>query len=102
MRIHRRAQTPVLVSFIGAPALAVADEETLLGGEFIQGLQVLSLGVFLPRHVSQNQSAQIGDILAQCEFSVDLDVVNDRVVLQRSFLRSLPHCRAMGDDGEAT
>src|ERR1700682_2229522 len=79
MRIDRGPQALVLLAFIRAPALTIADEESLLWSKFVNRLQLLSLGVVLPRHVSEDQAAHVGDILTQRQFAVDLDVVNDGI-----------------------
>ena len=62
-----------------APALAVADEETLIGSEAFDRLELLTLGVVLPRQVGEQQAAQVGNIFAQRQLAVDLDVVDDGV-----------------------
>ena len=79
MRVHCGAHPLGLVARLATPALPVAHKESLLRGEPVERLQGLSLGVDLPRHVSQDQPAEIGDILAQRQLAVDLDVVNDGV-----------------------
>ena len=68
-----------LVADLAAPALPVADEEALVGREAVDRVQRLGFGVILPRHVGQEQAAQVGDIFAQRQLAVDLDVVDDRV-----------------------
>src|SRR5438477_779607 len=65
VRIDRGAQPFGLVTRLSAPALAVADEESLVGRETIEWFQFLILRVFLPRHVGQEKAAEIGDIFAQ-------------------------------------
>src|SRR5271167_1373188 len=53
MRVHRGAQTFGFIARLAAPALAVADEEALLGSQVIQRFELLVPGVILPRHVGQ-------------------------------------------------
>jgi hypothetical protein len=60
--------------------LGKADEETLLGGEASDGLELFSGGGGFPGAVGEDQAAQIGDVLAEREFAVDLDLVNDGVL----------------------
>ena len=61
-------------------ALPVADEEALLGSESVDRLQLLAPGFVLPGHVSQHQTAQVGDIFAHGQFAVDLDVIHRDVL----------------------
>src|ERR1700691_4679496 len=80
MRIDSGLQSFGFVARIRTPALPVSDKEALLRREAVDRLERLALRIFLPRHVSQNHSAQIGDILAQSQFSRDLDVIHDYVL----------------------
>src|SRR6202034_2860607 len=73
------AQPLGLVAGFTAPAMTVAYEESLVRSETLDRLQVLSLGVVFPRHVGEDQPAEVGDILPQGELTVDFDVINNRV-----------------------
>src|SRR6185295_9724442 len=64
-----------LVTGVGTPGLPVANEETLLGCEAVNRLQLLAPGFVLPGHVSQYPTAQFGDIFAHGQFAVTLDVI---------------------------
>ena len=74
------AGTLAFGAFFAAVPLGKADEETLLGGEASDGLELFSGGGGFPGVVGEGQAAQIGDVLAEREFAVDLDLVNDRVL----------------------
>src|SRR5580658_5025690 len=80
MRVDSGTQPFGLVACTRTPALPVSDEETLLRREALERLQRLPLGILLPRHLSQNHSAQIGDILAESQFPVDLDVIHNYIL----------------------
>ena len=79
MRIDGGAQALGLVAGLSAPTLPVADKETLIGREAIDRLKLLALGIFLPREIGEQQPAEVGNILAQRQLAVDLDVVDDCV-----------------------
>ena len=79
MRIDRGAHALGFIARLAAPALPVADEETLIGREVVERLQILSLCIYLPRHVREQEATEIGYVLAQRQLAVDLDVVDDRV-----------------------
>lgn len=64
---------------VAAPALSVTDEEALLGREVVERIKLLILGVLFPRHVGEQEAAEIGDIFTECQFPVDLDVIDDGV-----------------------
>src|SRR5215470_15853350 len=57
MGIDGGPQPLALVADMPAPALPIADEETLLWRELIDWIKLLSLGVVFPGHVSEHQSA---------------------------------------------
>src|SRR5271156_1002793 len=80
MRIDGGTEPFGFVARIRTPALPVSDEETLLRRESFERFEGLSLRILLPRHVSQNHSAQIGDIFAERQFSVDLNLVQNYIL----------------------
>src|SRR5579863_1183996 len=80
MRVDSGPQPFGFVARTRTPALSVSDEETLLRREAFERLEGLAPGILLPRHLSQNHSAQIGDILAERQFSVDLDVIHNDIL----------------------
>src|SRR5271157_1770407 len=79
MRIHGSPHALGFVASLAAPTLPVADKESLIGREIVEGLQGLGLRVFLPRQVCEDQSPKIGDVLTQRQRAVDLNVVDDGV-----------------------
>src|SRR5580658_3751861 len=79
VRVDGGAQALRFVAALAAPALAVADEEALVGRESVDRVERLALGVGLPCRVGENQSAEVGNIFAERKFAVDLNVVNDGV-----------------------
>src|ERR1700680_2311943 len=80
MRVDSSAQAFGFVARARTPALPVSDEEALLWSKSFQRLQRLALGILLPRHVGQDHPAQIGDVFAQGQLSVDLDVIPNHVL----------------------
>ncbi len=65
---------------IPARPLRHADEESLIRREPIERLQILSRGRVFPGHVREQGPADIGHILAQRQFAIDFDVVDNRVL----------------------
>ena len=53
VRIHGCPQALILLALVRAPALAVGDEEALLGRQAIERVQLLLLCIFLPRQIGQ-------------------------------------------------
>src|SRR6185437_14131051 len=72
-------QAQVLRALVLAGPLRIAHEEALLGREAVAPGQRLVRALHTPGHVSQDQAAEIGDVLTQGETAVDVDVVNDHV-----------------------
>ena len=95
MRVRHRADAQVFRTIVFASPLCVADEESLLRREAVAHRLLRFLRhrghLGLPCHPAQDQAAQVGDVLAQRELAVDLDVVDDRVlrVLVDDALRAL-------------
>ena len=79
MRNDGGAEPLVFFAFIAAPALPVGHEETLRRRETFDWAQLLAGCVLLPRKISEERAAQVGEVLAVCEFAVDLYVVDDGV-----------------------
>src|SRR5260221_10295271 len=80
MRVYGGQHSSAFVARATTPALAVGDKESLLWCESSDRLQLLALRIVLPRHVGQDQSAQVGDIFAQGQLSVDPDVVHSHIL----------------------
>src|SRR6266436_8215671 len=91
MGIRRRSQTLDFVAFVRAPALPVPDEEALLGGQPINQFQLLAFGRLFPRHVREDEPAEVRCIFPKRQLTVDFDVVHNRVpgVLLRNTSRPL-------------
>ena len=66
-------------SFCAIP-LRKTYEEALLRCQAIDGLQILILRCRLPRHVRQNFTAQVRDVLTQRQRAIDVHVVDDHVL----------------------
>src|ERR1700678_712480 len=82
------------VARVRTPALPISDEETLLRRESFERFEGLILLILLPRHVSQNHSAQMGDIFTQRQFSVELNVIQNYIlrILIRDATGALVKC----------
>ena len=83
MRIGQRAQAQLFRPVVLAGPLRIANVEPLIGRETIDWLQVLSLRGILPSHVSQPQSAQVGNVFAAGQLAVDVDIVHHDVLTPR-------------------
>src|SRR5260370_32748927 len=79
MGIAAGRQPLLLRAPAAAPALAVADEEALLGRQPVDRLELLAARRLAPGPVGQEQTAEVGHVLAQGELAVDLDVVDDGI-----------------------
>src|SRR5260370_37075056 len=79
MRIDAGAQPLLLRAPAAAPALAVADEEALLGRQPVDRLELLAPRRLAPGLVGPEQTAEGGHVLAQGELAVGLDVVDDGI-----------------------
>src|SRR5215472_11871856 len=76
MRIDRGSQPHILRPFVGAIPLRISHKEPLLRSQAVDWLQMLVFRSILPRHPSQNLPTQVGDILAQSELAVDVNVLD--------------------------
>jgi hypothetical protein len=62
---------------LGAPGLAEADEEALVAGETVEDWGGFAGEGFVVGGVGDGEAAEVGDIFAEGEFSVDVDVFDD-------------------------
>src|SRR5215469_16702449 len=65
VRVYRGAEALGFVAGLAAPALSVAYEETLLGREAVDWVELLAFGVVLPSHVGEQQAPEVGDVFAE-------------------------------------
>src|SRR5206468_3275256 len=81
-----------------APDLGEAEEEALLGGEAVDRPLRPAGELLLERRVGDPQTAVVGDVLAQGQAAVDLDVVDRGVarVLVGNAARPLLELRGVG------
>ncbi len=74
VRVGQGADAHVFGTFVGAVPLREADEEALLRGEAVDRLKVFVFVGIFPRHVGQNFAAQIGNVFAERELAVDVNI----------------------------
>ena len=78
MGIRNRVEAFIFRALVAAGPLRHADKEALVRREALDGFQILTFRRVLPGHIRQESPAQIGDVLAERELAVDLDVVDNR------------------------
>src|ERR1700721_2627216 len=79
MRVGEGIETAVLRTLVFAGPLGIADEEALVRGEPVNGLEVLVLRGVFPGDIGEERAAEVGYIFAAGELGVDVNVVNDDV-----------------------
>src|SRR6202789_4750387 len=77
MRIGGRLHPLILRALVGAGPLRHPNEEPLVRRKAIDVLQVLALGLLLPRNVGEQRSVEIGDVFAARQRGDDVEVVDD-------------------------
>src|SRR6266404_4305868 len=80
MRIGLRADSQIFRTVVGTIPLSEADEEALLWGEAVDGLEIFAGAGRAPGHVRQDFSAEVGDVFAFGQFPVDVHVLGDHVL----------------------
>src|ERR1700681_1082097 len=75
-----RVQPKVLGTVILAGPLRVADKESLLRCQSVTFFKGLAGGLRSPSHMCQDQAAEIRDVLAERQSTIDVYVVDDYVL----------------------
>ena len=74
VRIALRAAANLLLGDVGSPDARIGDEEALLGGEAEELLLLLALGSMLERVEGHLEATVVGEVLAQREVAVGVEV----------------------------